>query len=188
MEQNRMDYEVSLSKKSDFPSYLRIWSHDCFSNTSSSYFLVLCNSLPWLRASSHAENTWNNQMCTCSLFLFLSFFLSFSHKCTGMHNHTPILTHSNNTSTTFKPCDLARHYANGQTCHLPEITETEWESMVRAHTHTHRNCAHLSVCERSLWRVSTVHTQGTWDLAASYLLQTVVWGESILRKKQTRDL
>lgn len=93
-------YEVSLSKKkSNSPSCLRMRSHDHFRNTSSSYFSVLCNSLPWLRASIHAENTWNNQMCTCSLsgfFLFFFFPFLLKNKCTHMHDltHTRTQTHA----------------------------------------------------------------------------------------------
>ncbi len=60
------------------------------------------------------------------------------------------------------PCDLARHYANGQTCHLPEISETERESEIERETERkrerERDSAHLSVCESSLSSVSTVHT------------------------------
>lgn len=127
MKQNSFDYVVSLSAKSNFPSCLRMRSHDYIRNTSPSYFSAVCNSLLWLRAPIQAENTWNNQMCTCSP-PFLSFFFSLpKHKCTDMYNRT--LTHARtHTGTTFMPCDLARHYANGQTCHLPEISETERES------------------------------------------------------------
>ncbi len=62
------------------------------------------------------------------------------------------------------PCDLARHYANGQTCHLPEISlrqsEIEREGK-REEREKERDSAHLPVCESSLSSVSTVHTQGT---------------------------
>lgn len=43
------------------------------------------------------------------------------HKCTETHTHTLACAHSH-TGTTFMPCDLARHYASSQTCHLPEIS------------------------------------------------------------------
>ena len=92
-----------------------------------------CNSLLWLHAPIHAENTWKNQMCMGSisflcffpLSLCLSLYSLHKHKCTDIHNpphtHTHTVAHTN-TGTTFMPCDLARHYANGQTCHLPEIS------------------------------------------------------------------
>ena len=62
--------------------------------------------------------------CAHAPFLFSTQAQMQRHARTHTHTHT--LTH--NTGTTFMPCDLARHYANGQTCHLPEISETERES------------------------------------------------------------
>lgn len=108
----------------------------------------------------------------CAHAPFLFFFLySSTNAQTWTHTHS----HSNNTGTTFMPCDLARHYANGQTCHLPEISETEWESELEREREIEkeRESAHLSVCESSLSSVSTVHTQGKWDLAATVICNVV---------------
>lgn len=126
-------------------------SHDCIRNTSSSYFFsALYNSLLWLRAPIHAENTWNNQMCTGSL----SFLFFFSTRA-QMYRHTHTLTPSHtNTGTTFMPCDPARHYANGQTCHLPEISVRHSESESEREGKRERDSAHLPVCESSLSSVS----------------------------------
>lgn len=152
----------------------RIQSHDCTKNTS-------------LYTSQH-ETT-----CSCSCWKYLeqsnvnmpSFLYFFSqvlmHRYT--HSNTPTHTHSQNAFTTSMPCDLARHYANSQTCHLPEISETKWESVaVRV---CERDSAHLSICESVLSSVTTVHRQGTWNLVLQ--LSAIVWGQSVLRKKKKRS-
>lgn len=61
-----------------------------------------------------------NQMClsnplSLSSLLFFLFAQAQMYRPTQLHRHI-------HTGTTSKPCDLARHYANGQTCHLPEIS------------------------------------------------------------------
>lgn len=69
----------------------------------------------------------------CAHAPFRFFFFFFLYSRTNAHTHAQSLsvththrhTHIHNTSTTFMPCDLARHYANGQTCHLQEISETQ---------------------------------------------------------------
>ena len=179
--------------KPNFPSNLRMWSHDCIRNTSPSYFSALCNSLQRLRAPIHAENTWNNQVCTGFLFFFLFFLLTSTNAQTYTITHTHTLTHTN-AGTTFMPCDLARHYANGQTCHLPEISlrQSEIERERKRERERERvregNSAHLPVCESSLSSVSTVHTQGAWNLA-TVICNVLVWGlfDSEKKKRRERD-
>lgn len=114
-------------------------------------------------------------------------FLFFSTQA-QMHRHAQshIHTHSHNTDTTFMPCDLARHYANGQTCHLPEISETERES----ETERGREILHICQFVRASSQVySTVHARGTRNVAATDICN-VLWcgGSRFWEKKKTRHV
>lgn len=118
------------------------------------------------------------------------YFFQLKHKCTDMHNHTitHTHTHSHNTDTTFMPCDLARHYANGQTCHLPEISETERES----ETERGREILHICQFVRASSQVySTVHARGTRNVAATDICNVLWCGGSRFwekKKNKTCDL
>lgn len=132
---------------------------------------------------------------------FFSFFL-LKHKCTDVHNfslslslHTQRHTY---TGTTFMPCDLARHYANGQTCHLPEISEIEWERererVSERKWERERFCTFASLWELLVKCKYSTYAGKVKCSCYSYLQCTVVWGLSILRRKkrketrETRDL
>ena len=132
--------------------------------------------------------------CAQAFFSFFFFFLLTSTNAqTYTITHTHTLTHTN-AGTTFMPCDLARHYANGQTCHLPEISlrQSEIERERKRERERERvregNSAHLPVCESSLSSVSTVHTQGAWNLA-TVICNVLVWGlfDSEKKKRRERD-
>lgn len=139
-----------------------MWSHDCIKTISSSYIVALCNSLPWLRAPIHAENTWKNPVSMGPLsFLFLYPF----YTSTNVQTHT-------HTGTTSMPCDLARHYANGQTCHLPEISLRHSER--ERENRREKDSAHLPVCESSLSSGNTVHTQRGRNVAAATFIRNVL--------------
>lgn len=113
----------------------------------------------------HTSQHSNDLLRLCSYSCWKYLELSIVHMPLFLFYDTHTHTH-----TTFMPCDLARHYANGQTCHLPEISETKWESEIERE----RDSAHLSVCERS--SVSTVHTQGTWDVTAKGICNVACCG------------
>lgn len=151
MKQNSVNCDVPLSAKSDFPSCLRMRSHDCFRNTSSSYFSALCNSLLWLRASIHAENTWNNQMCTCSL----SFFFSTQAQ---MHRRAHTRTHSLRATQTRHSCHVillgivptAKHVTYQKSLRQSERAGRTDRQTRQTGRQGERISAHLSVCESSL--------------------------------------
>lgn len=136
-------------------------------------------------------------MCTYSLFLFFPP-LTLKYKCTHMHSRTHTRAHLHNTGTTFMPCDLARHYANGQTCHLPEISETVWESETECQKEREEReregdrerekfCTFVSLWEPLVKCKYSTYT-GTMRFSCNTYLQcSVVWGQSILRR-DTRDL
>lgn len=105
------------------------------------------------------------------------------------HMHSLSLTHTHNHTHIYTT--QARH-----SCHvillgiMPTAKHVTYKKSLRHRERERgRNCAHLSVCESSLSSVSTVHTQGAGDLAATVICKcSAVWGQSILRKNQTRDL
>lgn len=113
------------------------------------------------------------------------FFSLLKNKCT--HTCTVSLSHTDTHIYTTQ----ARH-----SCHvillgiMPTAKHVTYKKSLRHRERERgRNCAHLSVCESSLSSVSTVHTQGAGDLAATVICKcSAVWGQSILRKNQTRDL
>lgn len=122
-------------------------------------------------------------------------FLFFFSTQAQMHRHTQSHTHTN-TGTTFMPCDLARHYANGQTCHLPEISLRQSEIEIEGEREREREREEDSERERerfftfaSLWELLVKCKYSTYTgnmkfCCHSYLQRTAVWGLSILRKKQ----
>lgn len=110
------------------------------------------------------------------------------HTITHRHRHAH--THARaNTGTTFTPCDLARHYANGQTCHLPEISlrlrEKEW---ARDREKWERFCTFASLCELLVKCKYSAYTGRMKFSCYSYLQSMAVWGLSILRKIDTWSL
>lgn len=188
-EVNCVDDEVSLSKRHQILHPL--WECDLMTvseNTSSSYFSALYNSLLWLRASIHAENTWNNQMCTCSLSLF---FLPPSTRA-QMHRHAQSHTHP-----------LAHNTQTRHSCHvislgiMPTAKHVTYQKSLR-HSESERKREGEKFCTFvSLWELlvkseySSLHTLGTWDLAATVICNVVWCGGSQFwerKKRETRDL
>lgn len=148
----------------------------------------------------HTSQHWAMSMCSCwkyleksnvhmlpFLYLIFSQILmqSYAQRNTPTHKHT----HTHNAFTVSMPCDRARHYANRQTCHLPEISETKWEST--AAWVCERDSAHLSICEKALSSVTIVHRQGTWNVAATvicYVVCVVCGGSEFWEKRATWSL
>lgn len=138
------------------------------------------NSALRLRAPIHAENTWNNQMCTCSLS-FLFFYSS-----THVHTHTRARTHTSERTHTSQ----ARH-----SCHvillgiMPTAKHVTYQKSPRqSEREGERLCTLVSLWELLLvGRKYSTHTCNMRFGCCSCQLCSV-WGQWILRKGGTRDL
>lgn len=158
------------------PLCLRMQPCDYIRNTSLSCFSALFNTLLRLRAPIHAENTWNNQMCTCSLFLFF-YSSTNAQTCTITHTHTrrALITQ-------------ARH-----SCHvillgiMPTAKHVTYQKSLRQSERA-RLCTFVSLWELLVKCKYSAHTGNMKFSFCSYLQCTVVWGQLILRKKKTCDL
>lgn len=185
--QDSVDDEVPLSKKN--PILHPVWGGDLMTisethpHHTSQHSVILCYGYVLL----FMLKILGTIKCAHAPFLFF-----FSSTRAQMHRHAQSHTHplAHNTDTTFMPCDLARHYANGQTCHLPEISETEWESERKRERE--KFCTFVSLWELLVKsKYSSLHTLGTWDLAATVICNVVWCGGSRFwerkKKRATRD-